>query len=627
MCGITGFISNEGPTKSFQIVSRMCELLRHRGPDDCGIYQGDSIVLGQTRLSIIDLDAGHQPLSNEDSTVWITFNGEIYNYLELRKELLTSGHSFKTNTDTEVIVHLYEEYGIEMLDKLNGMFAFALWDARKKVLFLVRDRLGIKPLYYNIQGDKLIFASEMKALLVDPEISREIDKEAIAEYLVLSYIPEPRTPFIKIRKLPAGHYIRYANGKIIEQVYWRAPKMNFARQTSIADLCDQLLFLIEDATRLQLRADVPVGLFASGGLDSTAIMWAAARQNISLEGILVEFDHLSVDTPYARMASAATGIRLTEEHLSSHEAAKLLPGLIWYLDEPLADPAIVPCYLVAKQAVEKVKVILNGTGGDELFGGYPRYHVRGLLPGRWSAGLGKFFSAIPDSHAWGKKIGALLDFRQRYIRWLTLFPEEQVLAQLGINSKHSVTQLIDDLFAESAYNDPPAAMMFVDLNLYLPGNLFMLLDKMTMAVSLEARVPLLDHRLVEFVSALPGRLRMRGKELKWLLRRALRGHLPDQLLDRPKQGFGPPISKWFTGPLSSYCLKLLTGENNRLLNLFSAPWIKSWVNHDELKTGGSAMKTWALLVLELWWRVFMEDADLSQVSLPELVDNEGLRWI
>ena len=627
MCGIVGIIDKDNKADHLQLVKRMRDLLKHRGPDDLGFYKGKGCVLAQTRLSIIDLERGHQPLSNEDGTIWIAFNGEIYNYLELKQELITEGHRFSTNTDTEVIVHLYEDYGIKLLEKLNGMFAFALWEAKERILFLVRDHLGIKPLYYTIQNDKLIFASEMKALLVNQKISRKLDKEAIAEYLTLNYIPESKTPFENIRKLSRGSYIEYRNDKIKEKRYWCIPTENHHVPKSIDDLCEQMRFLIEDAIRLQLRADVPVGLFASGGLDSTTIMWGASRQNVSLQAFLVEFDELAADTPYARIASTTTGMKLIEEHLSYDKAGKLLPRLVWHLDEPLADSAIIPCYLIAQQAAKKAKVILNGTGGDELFGGYHRYNVRSFLPGQWSSKVGNFFSCISENHPWTNKIGALLDYRRRYYRWLSIFTEANVRSALGLNGKGSVNQLIRDLFVECAENDPPGSMMFVDMNLYLPGDLFMMLDKMTMAVSLEGRVPLLDHRLVEFMATLPGSLKMRGKNPKWLLRQALRGKIPDQILDRPKQGFGPPISKWMNGPLGLATLKLLTCRNARLLNLFNKEWIASWIRKGHQLTDVEAGRVWSLLVLELWLRIFIDEMDLSNIGVQELAEGDGLKWI
>ena len=311
MCGIVG-IATEFPREGdLRLAQRMCELLAHRGPDDSGWYQDRGIVLGHTRLSIIDVDGGHQPLSNEDDTVWVILNGEIYNYGELREDLLTRGHRFRTATDTEVLVHLYEEYGIEFIEKLNGMYAFALWDAKCRVLYLVRDRLGIKPLYYAAQNGRLLFASEMKALLADPRLSTTIDKEAIAQALVLLYIPEPKTPFVEIRKLRRGGFLKFHDGQISEKTYWRIPAGSSMERRSVGSLCEELRWLMEDSTRLQLRADVPVGLFASGGVDSSAIMWAASRQNVSLDAFLVEFDHLAIDTPYARLAAKATGMSLT----------------------------------------------------------------------------------------------------------------------------------------------------------------------------------------------------------------------------------------------------------------------------------------------------------------------------
>lgn len=416
MCGIAGIMSDSWLPDREQLVRGMCELMTHRGPDDSSTFVSDEIALGQARLSIIDLPGGRQPLSNEDGTVWVTFNGEIYNYKELRSELIKSGHRLATSSDTEVLVHLYEDFGIDMVHRLNGMFAFALWDARRHSLFLVRDRLGIKPLYYAIHNDRVAFASELKALLRVPFVSRDLDPEALAEYLTLGYITDPHTPFRGVRKLSCGSLLEIQAGRVTERRYWEVPVAEADTRASLDELCEEIRALLEDATRLQLRADVPVGVFASGGIDSTAIMWAASRQGVSLEAFLCEFDDLKNDTPYARLAASATGMRLTERHLSQVEAGRLLPRLVWHLDEPHADPALIPCYMISREAVAHVKVILNGTGGDELFGGYARYGVRSALPARWSARSGRVIAGLANSHPVARKLAAGIDFRQRYLR-------------------------------------------------------------------------------------------------------------------------------------------------------------------------------------------------------------------
>lgn len=615
MCGIAGIASQDDPREQKRAVGEMCDLLRHRGPDDQGTYQGDGVVLGQQRLGIIDLAGGHQPMSNEAGDIWITLNGEIYNYKELREELQSNGHRFSTTTDTEVIVHLYEESGIELLDKLNGMFAFALWDAKERILYLVRDRLGVKPLYYSIANGRLTFASELKAILRTPELSRTLDEDAIAEYMSLGYIPPPRTPFRDIKKLPPGTYLRLHKGRLESRQYWRTPIQTGDKIRSLSDMCEQIRFLVEDSTRLQLRADVPVGVFASGGIDSTLIMWAASRQDSSLQAFVMEFQNLAADTPYARIAAEATGMKLREQYVSCWDAVQLLPKLVWHLDEPLSDPAVIPCYLIAETAAKAVKVILNGTGGDELFGGYHRYFVRGLLPDGSAGianGLHRFAGSVPGAD----RLHAFLSYRERYLRRLYQFPECEVRASLGLTGPDTVRNRVDELFAEACHSDAPASMMFVDLNLYLPSDLFMLLDKMTMAVSLEARVPLLDHRLVEFAAALPGNLRMHHKELKWLLRQAFRNEIPDAILDRPKQGFGPPIQTWLNGDFGTSCRRLLTSKKARIANLFDPDQIVEWIDRASQK---SATRIWSLIVLELWWRTFVDSVDLSPCDFADIV--------
>jgi len=604
MCGIAGVVAESEVPGAVQIVRRMCSVMSHRGPDDSGIYVDGGTTLGHVRLSIIDLAGGHQPLSNEDGSIWVVFNGEIYNYEELRRTLLRAGHTFRTNTDTEVLVHLYEEYGADLAASLNGMFAFALWDARRRALLLFRDHVGIKPLYYSLVGGRLAFASELKSLLEVPGVSSHIDREGIAEYLTLGYITAPRTPFSQIRKLPSGSYLQYHDGALVESRYWRVPVEEPAAPSVLGDVCEEIRFILRDATRLQLRADVPVGVFASGGIDSTAIMWAASHHGIPLQAFLCEFDDLRVDTPYARLAAHANGMQLHEKQLSAEQAGALLPRLIWHQDEPLADPALVPVYLIAKEAAGHVKVILNGTGGDELFGGYPRYRVRGLLPGAWSGEIGRAASEFAGGGAVSRRMGAALDYRQRYLRRMATLPEQEVRSALGLTGPGVVSATAATLFAETRSRDAASAMMYYDLNVYLTGDLLMVLDKMTMAASLEARVPLLDFRLVECAARLSGRLRMRGGELKWLLREALRGHVPDAILDRPKQGFGPPVSHWMRGALGRNAMRLVLGKRAMVCDLLGAEVVQSWLSRRTAAGRDSARRLWLLLVLELWLRTF-----------------------
>ncbi|MBC7791530.1 MAG: asparagine synthase (glutamine-hydrolyzing) [Anaerolineae bacterium] len=611
-----------------QLIRGMCESMTHRGPDDSGTFVSDEVALGQARLSIIDLPGGHQPLSNEDATVWVTFNGEIYNYKELRSEL-SKTHRLTTLGDTEVLVHLYEDFGINMVKRLNGMFAFGLWDARLHSLFLVRDRLGIKPLYYAMYDGRVAFASELKALLRLPFVPRDLDAEALAEYLTLGYITDPHTPFAHIRKLSCGSILEIHEGQATERRYWEVPVPESDSKASLDDLCEEIRALLEDATRLQLRADVPVGVFASGGIDSTAIMWAASRQGVSLEAFLCEFDDLKKDTPYARVAAAATGMRLTESQLSQADAGRLLPHLVWHLDEPHADPSLIPCYMIAREAAAHVKVILNGTGGDELFGGYARYAVRGAVPAKWSARSGRVISRFANSHSMARKLAAGLDFRHRYVRRMSMvLPETEARTALGLPAQGGkVERMTDALFAQAASSDPAGAMMHVDLNVYLPGDLLMLLDKMTMAVSLESRVPLLDHRLVEFAARLPGALKMQGGELKFLLRRALRKHVPDAILDRPKQGFGPPVASWMRAELGADAIQLLTHSDSRVGELMGRDRIGAWIRAGRTDISRTdAIRLWALLVLELWLRTFVDGEDLRDADVGSLAGAGGARW-
>jgi asparagine synthase (glutamine-hydrolysing) len=595
----------------------MCRQLRHRGPDDTGTYASGRVVLGMTRLSIIDVEGGTQPLSNEKETVWVVFNGEIYNYRELRIELERRGHAFRTMSDTEVLVHLYEECGIELLQRLNGMFAFALWDAERETLFLARDRLGIKPLFYSAVGGSLIFASELKAILEAEEIPAAVDLDAIAQYMALSYVPGPRTPFASVKKLPEASYLEYRDGRVRCDRFWQVPEPAESSLQRDGDLADELRELLRDAVRLQLRSDVPVGVFASGGVDSTAIMWAVSTLEVPVEAFVCEFDDLKVDTEFARLACATTGMTMSEHKLSQGDAGLLLPELVWYQDEPLGDPAIVPAYLISKAARERVKVILNGTGGDELFGGYPRYGLgagglQNLSALRWP--LRALSGVVPGA----RRASAILDYRERYLRRMSVIDESEVRNALGLRQEAPVRDLFQDLFSRCRVADSASAMMYVDLHTYLPGDLLPLLDRTTMAASLEGRVPLLDHRLVEFAARLPGELKMRAGQSKWLLKHALRGHVSDGILDRTKQGFGPPIGSWMRGTFGDQALKLLSSPRSHVQRLFGSKALHAWLGHRP-HGGLRHQRLWVLLVLELWWRTFVEKCDLTGVAIVDMV--------
>ena len=478
MCGVAGVVGSGETQSDVDLVRQMCRMMVHRGPDDMGSHVGPGAVLGQSRLSIVDLKSGHQPLCNESATVWIACNGEIYNYRELRSELIKRGHRFSTQSDTEVIVHLYEERGIDLVHDLNGMYAFALWDAGRHVTYLVRDRLGIKPLYYNAtRAGRVEFASELKALLLAPQLDRTYDLEAIAEYLTLGYINEPRTPFRAIRKVLSGSYLEVRAGQIRSTQYWRVPVRVDPAVRPLDDLCEELRALLKDATRLQMRSDVPVGVFASGGLDSSAIMWAVAEQGQSVAGYFCEFEGLDSERHFARMAARSTRMRLHEAKLTAGDANRMLPKLVWHADEPIADSAIIPCYLIAKDAASHVKVMLNGTGGDEVFGGYARYNLRGAVHPKWSSLASRLIRKAGGNHPAAQRFGAVLDYRERLFRRMALIPEQDARYALGLDHSRPVHDSISALFMQVVDSDPAAAMMHVELQTYLRGNLFMVLDK------------------------------------------------------------------------------------------------------------------------------------------------------
>ena len=612
MGGIAGLIGERALADGAALVDAMCERLRHRGPDDAGLYVEHGCVLGHMRLGILDIASSRQPLANADGSVRVTLDGDIYNYRELREELIAKGHRFTTTGDTEVLVHLYEEEGIDLVERLNGTFAFALWDARRKTVFLARDRLGMKPLYYHLNPSGLAFASELKALLCDPSIPRDIDQEALAEYLTLSYVPQPRTPFAGIRKLASGTWLSFHAGTIRAKRYWRPPAAPDDDERTGSALADEIRELIVDATRLRLRADVPVGVLASGGIDSAAIMWAASRQEIPRVAYRVELDDVDPDTPYARLAAQATGTRLAERQRSYAAAGRVLPALVWHLDEPLADPAAVSSYLRAREVAQLAKVVLDGTGADELFGGHGRY-------GEWASTRLSLPGAATGA-GWVANISALVDFRERYLRRLAVFWEPSARRALRLESDEPIRRRVIGLFEESTCHDPAGAMMFVDQSLSLPDDRLMVLDKTTMAVGLEARVPLLDHRLVEMVARLPGRIRMRDGRPHALLRETLHRRLPDAILDRPNRGGEPALQAWMRGPLGAAATRLLSARRSALRDVVDPTWIAAVVR-DTSALG--CVRAWHLLILELWWRTFVEREDLGGVDVVELAEAVG----
>ncbi|WP_333656388.1 asparagine synthase (glutamine-hydrolyzing) [Dissulfurispira sp.] len=583
MCGIFGYTGNPYSSK---LLDQMGGSLLHRGPDDIGVYvnKNANVFFGLRRLSIIDLETGHQPLSNENNTIWLACNGEIYNYIELREDLIKKGHMFRTHSDVEVLLHLYEEHGLDFLANVNGMFGIVLYDITADRLVLARDRLGIKPLYYAWNGRQLAFASEVKSILLCPWISRGLDWHAISMFLHLLYVPAPKTCFDKIEKLESGSIAILEGNKLRFQKYWDMSlylNPSPSKNISLEDASDHLHSLLSDACRLQLRSDVPVGAFLSGGVDSSAVVSLANfHKPLSMDTFTVHWQNANEkidERGFAREVSNLYGTVHHEIAVSFEDFERLLPLLVWHMDEPNADGAYVPTYIISKFARQKCKVILTGSGGDELFAGYQWYRnkkmsLKGLL-------------------------GQSIDM-SAYLSRAFVFPWKLIMPMYepGVASK-----IFTDYYGRVATDDRVNAHTACDLQIWLQDNILLLTDKMSMAASIEARVPLLDHRIVEFVLGLPSSYKLTASNSKVILKKALGNYLPPSILTRRKDGFGAPIISWMYAGFMEICLKLL--ERGELLSegIISKRHIRRLKYLLHVRRSWS-WALWILLNLELWLR-------------------------
>lgn len=620
MCGICGAVSFERDGFFNDILlQQMCDVMHHRGPDDSGRYTDEIAGLAMRRLSIIDLSHGHQPMPNEDETIWAVFNGEIYNYRELRRRLEVFGHVFATESDTEVVVHAYEEYGIHCVERFNGMFGLAIWDTRRRRLFLARDRLGIKPLYYWTDGRRLLFGSELNAVITHPAAPRDIDVAALDQFLTLEYVPAPRTIFTDIHKLPPGHLLLFDEDQVRVERYWDIPFRDIPEddETCIEILTD----LIRDAVNMRLVSDVPLGAFLSGGLDSSSIVaFMSEAMTEPVQTFSIGFGDPTYDElPYARAVSAHFGTDHYEEYLEP-DIADLAVQLVAQLDEPIGDFSILPTYLVSQVARRSVKVVLSGDGGDELFGGYDTYVAQHadryyrLLPA-WmrQSVLPAVMDRVPPQPAKKGIInktkrfveGAALPAALQHTRWM-MFMNDAEKAMLY----HS--DLTESLNGETPYSvlkrhflgyinhEPLARQQYVDIKTYLADDILTKVDRMSMAVSLEARVPLLDHRIVEFAVNLSPHLKLHRGQTKVILRRAMAGRLPEVVLNKPKQGFSIPLKHWLRGPLRPLMLDLLSPETVQRRGYFRADCVSDWIEAHLNGDANHSHRLWALMVFELW---------------------------
>lgn len=630
MCGICGVYNFDDLGEVDQLLLKaICDLMAHRGPDDEGYFCSGPIGLGHRRLSIIDLQTGKQPIFNEDHSCAIVLNGEIYNYRQLRGDLIKKGHSFKTKSDTEVVIHLYEELGPACLEELRGMFAFAIWDGLKGSLMLARDRVGKKPLLYAMLPGSLVFASEARAILAHPGVERSVDLGALDLYLTLGYIPSPLTIFSQIKKLPPAHYLICRGGQLSLKRYWELRYTPKARFISEDECCDRLKEIFEEATRLRLVSDVPLGALLSGGVDSGATVATMSRL---MDGAVKTFsigfqDDEYDELPYARLIAKKFG---TDHHefIVKPDAVDILPKLIWHYSEPFADASAVPCYYVSRMARGYVTVALTGDGGDESFAGYDRYRA---------ASLARYYSVLPKAlrsrvikpALWALPGGgsrwSFLAMARRfvncadadpfttYVSLIAYFEPEMKNDLYTADLKAALQRTGGDFsMREKFYHDAPANLLekalSLDSSIYLPDDLLVKMDIASMANSLEVRSPFLDHRLMEFAASLPSHLKLNRMRQKYILKKAFSRILPEQILKRRKMGFGVPVGKWIKSELKDMVYGLLLSEKCIGRGYFRRDALERLIGDHISGAADHGQRLWALAVLELWHRTFIDGA-------------------
>lgn len=633
MCGIHGIYRFDAQAVAPDMLSAMGNVTRHRGPDDEGMHIDGSCGIAMRRLSIIDLAGGHQPLSNVDQTLWLVCNGEIYNYRELRTELQAKGYHFKTGSDSEVLLHLYDAEGDDFVLRLNGMFDFALWDVRRRRLLIGRDRIGVKPLYVMQDGQRLAFATEAKALLALPGVSTELDRSVVASYLHLGYVAAPDCIFKGIRKLPPATLLAIEKDQVREWRYWRLPE-RIDQGLTEREWIERVRVQLEESVRMQMVSDVPIGAFLSGGVDSSAVVGFMAKHStqpirtyaIGFTG--GEAEALYNELPYARRVAELFGTQ-HREIVVRPDVVSLLPKLLWHMDEPLSDTAFITTFLVSEFARQDVKVILSGVGGDELFGGYRRYlgehyaQQYRRLPGWLRRSAASIAGRLPaDRHsgllntlrlAKGFLASAEMNVDDRYRSYLQVLDRETVSALL-MQPDAAKNDPLDVAFAGAGTQDALNRMFAVDAETQLPDDLLMLTDKMSMAVSLECRVPLLDHQLVELAASMPAAIKVRGGRLKHVLKESLSDLLPNDLLDRKKRGFGTPMGAWLKKELAPLLRRLLAPDVVQRRGLFRQPVVDRLVADHEANRIDGTDALLALMNLEIWSRIYLDHREPSDVA-------------
>ncbi len=625
MCGICGIFDRSGNPINRDTLARMNSIIRHRGPDGEGEWVDHEIGLGHRRLSIIDVDGGGQPIGNEDDSIQIVFNGEIYNFIELREELEKSGHRFKTRSDTEVIVHAYEQWGSACVKRFNGMFAFAIWDSRKRELFLARDHLGIKPLYYVTRGHQLLFASEIKSLLQHPECPRAMDLEALAELFTFRYVPAPKTLFQDIAKLPPAHFLVASRAGLRIERFWDwVPRQR--KECDEAELVEEYQALLEDAVRLQLRSDVPLGLFLSSGIDSgvlLAIMSRYTQRPVRTFTIGFEDGERTNEVADARALARMFGADHHFQMLGPKDYMKYYDRYMWDLEEPVGNETAAAFYFVSKITSEHVKVALTGQGADEPWAGYDRYKgvklstIYSRLPGVVTDNLAPLIAKMPGRMERLKRGVASLsepDMLTRFTKVYSFFSKD-MKAQLykgalkeGLEADpYGTRKALRRLQVDVQHLDPLTQMLYIDTRANLPDDLLMVGDKTSMANSLESRVPFLDYRLVEFIESLPPKLKLNGLTGKYLHKKAVRKWLPRNVVYRKKKGFANPIENWFRVGMKSFVEDCLLSVDSSTARYFDQNYIRRMLELDREGKEQYRRHIYLLVSLELWHRAFMRN--------------------
>ncbi len=629
MCGITGWINLEikSSQNSEAVLHLMCERMRHRGPDSEGLWTDETVALGMRRLSVIDLHTGEQPFFSEDKSVVVMMNGELYNFREVRARLEKRGYKFKTNSDTEILPHLYEEYGEAMLDEINGMFAFALWDKRKQKLLIARDKFGEKPLYYGVFDGKLIFASEPKVLLANASVKAEINLDSLRSFLSFDYVPAPNSIYKGISKLPAAHFLTVEKGEIKTRRYWNLI-WEKKETKSLEKSAEELRELLADAVRMRLVADVPLGILLSGGVDSSTVAaFATQFSSEKVKTFSIGFEEDSFDeSKYARMVANHLGTEHYEDKLSVEKAADLISEIGTWLDEPMSDGSLIPTFLLSRFVRKHVTVALGGDGGDEVFAGYPMY---------FGHKVANFYSKIPrvfrnnliepivnnlpvsnknlsfDYKAKRFVRASHYDLVTRHHSWFGSFSidEQQSLLSKDVlaETSNDIYKGAKDLLQICDATNEIEQMQFLDMNFYMAEDILTKVDRASMAVSLEVRAPFLDPRVAQFAAQIPLEYKLKGNKGKYILKKAVAPLLPKEILDRPKKGFGIPIAEWLKGRLNPLMHDLLAPERLKNQGLFDAEFVQKLMKEHETNVASHHKQLWTLLVFQLWVDNFLTE--------------------